>query len=218
MDYKKEIIKNINGLSGSRSPYEVFCDWVCCMALSIENSCHIITKDTWKSREEQYLKTIAPYGADGQIFGEMFAMLALALEEELSDVLGEIYMQSDMGNKSTGQFFTPFHVSCMCAKISLAGEDGRRPIRLNEPSCGGGGMIIAAAKVLKDQGINYQKCLRVIAQDLDWKAVYMCYVQLSLLGIRATVVQGNTLADPYIGKNYPTERIFRTPAEVGVLT
>ena len=65
---------------------------------------------------------------------------------------------------------------------------------MHEPSTGGGGIIIAAAKVLKDRGLNYQKCLKVVAQDLDWKGVYMTYVQLSLLGIEATVIQGDSLS------------------------
>ena len=77
-------------------------------------------------------------------------------------------------------------------------------------------MIIAAAKVLKDRGINYQKCMRVVAQDLDWKAVYMCYVQLSLLGINAVVVQGNTLTDPDWMLR-PPECIFRTPNRMGMM-
>ena len=77
-------------------------------------------------------------------------------------------------------------------------------------------MIIAAAKVMKEAGINPQRALKVVAQDLDWKGVYMTYLQLSLLGIKAKVVQGDTLADPYrIG--YPPERILRTPGEMGVL-
>lgn len=77
-------------------------------------------------------------------------------------------------------------------------------------------MIIAAAKVLKDAGINPQKHLKIVAQDLDWKCVYMCYLQLSLLGLKATVVQGNTLSDPY-RKDYPAERTMKTPGWMGVL-
>ena len=77
-------------------------------------------------------------------------------------------------------------------------------------------MIIAAAKVLKDRGINYQKCMQVVAQDLDWKAVYMCYVQLSLLGINAVVVQGNTLIEPD-WMSRPPECIFRTPNRTGMM-
>ena len=147
-------------------------------------------------------------------------LLVDALEEEMTDVLGEVYMAADLGSKSTGQFFTPFHLSELCAKMTLPhwekeySEHGT--ISLNEPSCGGGGMIIAAAKVMRDAGINPQRALNVVAQDLDWKGVYMTYLQLSLLGIRAKVVQGDTLADPYRA-GYPPERILRTPRDMGVL-
>lgn len=216
MDRKREIIKLINTMSGSRSPYDVFCDWVKLMALSIQNSCQLIQDKTWQMREEEYLKTITPYGKDGQKFVELFGMLVETMEANMSDTLGEIYMESGCGNKNTGQFFTPFHLSEAVAHLSLIGEDSSRTIEMNEPSCGGGGMIIAAAKTLKDRGISYQNVLKVVAQDLDWKAVYMCYVQLSLLGIDAVVVQGNTLSDPD-WRTRPKECIFRTPKNMGML-
>lgn len=218
MDYKREIINRINSLSGSRSPYEVFSDWVKIMALSIQNVSFPFRQDeVWRMREKQYLQTMEPYGKQGKIFSEMFALLTMLLEEEVTDALGEIYMEAGMGSKNTGQFFTPFHVSCACAQLALDGWDGKEKISLNEPSCGGGGMIIAAAKILKDKGINYQHYLKVTAQDLDWKAVYMCYVQLSLLGIDAEVVQGNTLSDPYIPGKMPPECVFYTPKRLGAL-
>lgn len=216
MEYKKEIISKINELSGSRSPYDVFYDWVKCMALAFQNSCTICRDTVWKKREEDYLRTINSYGKEADKIVDMMALLAMALEEEMGDILGEIYMESGCGNKNTGQFFTPFNISCMCSKTLLEQEDGKQKIELNEPSCGGGGMIIAAAKTLKGHGINYQKCMDVVAQDLDWKAVYMCYVQLSLLGISAVVVQGNTLTDPDWRKR-PLDCVFRTPAKMGVL-
>lgn len=74
-------------------------------------------------------------------------------------------------------------------------------------------MIIAAAKVLKEQGIDYQRIMKVTAQDLDWKGVYMTYVQLSLLGISATVIQGDTLAAGAVSK----EQILYTPKKKGML-
>ena len=55
-------------------------------------------------------------------------------------------------------------------------------------------MVIAAAKILQEEGVNYQKVMDVVAQDLDWKGVYMCYVQLSLLGYAAVVQQVDALA------------------------
>ena len=75
-------------------------------------------------------------------------------------------------------------------------------------------MIIAACKVLHEAGFDFQRRLDVVAQDLDWKGVYMTYLQLSLIGCRAVVVQGDTLIEPYT-KRYPRERTLRTPAMMG---
>jgi hypothetical protein len=96
-------------------------------------------------------------------------------------------------------------------------RDGMTELTINEPSCGGGGMIIAACKVLKDNGFNFQKRLRVVAQDLDWKGVYMTYLQLSLIGCNAIVVQGDTLCEPYDLSRTPRDRIMRTPMNMGAL-
>ncbi|MDO4326297.1 MAG: N-6 DNA methylase [bacterium] len=218
MNRKKDIIKSIQEISGSRSPYDVFQDWVKCMALAIQNSCYFFHDNIWKKREDEYLKTIAPYGKDVYKIQDMTCMLVETMEEGLGDILGEIYMESKLGNKSTGQFFTPFSVSYMCAKINLANlKDTNKQISLHEPTCGSGGMILASAKALKDEGINYQRKMSVTAQDLDWKAVYMCYVQCSFYGVRAVVVQGDTLSEPFTEQHYPPERVFYTPAKMGLL-
>lgn len=221
MDAKQKIINKIQSLSGRYSPYNIFSDWIECSALAIQNACTMPHTELWEAREKEYLDIMHRYNEDERFaIRELFFLLVDALEEEMTDVLGEVYMAAGLGSKYTGQFFTPFHLSELCAKMALPhwkkdySEHGT--ISLNEPSCGGGGMIIAAAKVLKDAGINPQKYLKIVAQDLDWKGVYMTYLQLSLLGLRAKVVQGDTLADPYrIG--YPPERILRTPGEMGVL-
>ena len=224
MNRKAEIISTLDALSGKYSKYEVYSDWIRCMALAISNAGTLLRDKTWKDREKAYLDTMARYSEKEQekIF-EMTAYLIDTLEEGPDDVLGDVYMKADMGSKSTGQFFTPFHLSLLNARIGMTQQidDYRsekiREIRINEPACGGGAMIIAAAKILKDEGINYQKAMNVVAQDLDWKGVYMCYVQLSLLGIKAICVQGDTLADPYIQGRTPREHILITPAKRGML-
>lgn len=213
---KDEIVRKINALSGSHSPYEIFRDWIEWSALGIQNSLCLFHDDTWKFREQRYMDIVKKYPRkDIDVFVEMFALLTMELEEEISDVLGWIYMHAEMGSKQTGQFFTPFHLSLLTAEMGIPQDiSEENPLIMSEPSCGGGGMIIATARVLKERGLNYQRCMKVFAQDLDWKGVYMTYVQLSLLGIRAVVVQGDSLAG---AEYYPEERRLRTPAEKGVV-
>ena len=131
-------------------------------------------------------------------FPSMLKELTLALEKGPADILGEVFMEMNLGSKETGQFFTPFHIAELMAEMSFKKADfeDNKICSMNEPAAGAGAIIIALAKVVNKHGFNYQKQLQVIAQDLDYKAVYMCYVQLSLLGIPAKVVQGNTLTDP----------------------
>ena len=217
MDRKKDIIKIINGISGRYPVYEVFADWIRCSALAISNTCQIFHDRIWEEREQEYINTMKKYRPEEQQkIAEMLYLLIETLEHGTEDVLGQIYMNSGMGSRTSGQFFTPWHLSVLSAEVSVPepGPDGL--YRVYEPSCGAGGMIIALACVLQKKGINYQKCMKVVAQDLDWKGVYMCYLQLSLLGIRAVVVQGDTLQEPY-APEYSRDRILYTPGERGLL-
>ena len=220
MDQKKEIVGLIEKMSGKYSPYMIFSDWIKMASISIQNVCCLFHDSIWQQREQMYLDTVSRYTEDEQlIFCRMNALLVEAFEERIGDILGEIYMEAGCGNKNTGQFFTPFHISELTSNLAIqnliTSFDGKM-IKLNEPSSGGGGMIIGTAKALKEAGIDYQRYLQVIAQDLDWNGVYMTYLQLSLLGIDALVVQGDTLMEPY-QKGYPEERVLRTPRHMGVL-
>lgn len=210
----QEIIKSIEGLSGQYSGYEIFSDWIKSTAIAISNSCNVFQDEIYKKREREYIELAKKHGENMNVFAEMTGMLAIALENNMEDVLGKIYMAAGLGSKQTGQFFTPFHVSVATAEVVIPKKVSEKdPYIMYEPSSGGGGMIIAAAKVIKDRGLNYQKCMKVVAQDLDWKGVYMTYVQLSLLGIEATVVQGDSLQQ----KNPTPEQKFYTPRKVGII-
>ncbi len=216
-DYKGKIVKSITSMAGTFSEYEIFTDWVKAMALSIQNSCWIIHDKYWQEREKMYVAIAEKHGSEGIIkFSEMMAWLTEAYEEEISDVLGEVFMSKELGSSTAGQFFTPFHISEMTADIATLSDD-QGYYSINEPSCGSGGMIVAVAKTLQKRGIPYQKKMRVVAQDLDWNAVYMCYVQMSLLGIYGIAVQGSTLTDPYDKRMTERSHILYTPKKMGVL-
>lgn len=208
MDYKKEIIKCINDISGKYSTYEVFADWVKMQALAISQS-------VWhmESREKEYLDIVKKYNADEiKMLSNMNAMLTMAFDEKMDDVLGSIYMSKEMGSNKLGQFFTPYHLCKMMAELQDLEElKEKEYILVNEPSTGAGANIIAFCEHVKKNGYNYQTQLSVIAQDLDYKAVYMSYVQFSLLGIPALVVQGNTLFKPYNFESVINKNVFITP-------
>ena len=56
-----------------------------------------------------------------------------------------------------------------------------------------GGMVIACANSVLQQGYNPQMQIIAVCTDIDEVAARMCYVQLALLGIPAIVNIGNSL-------------------------
>lgn len=181
--------------SGRRRVAEVFRDYCELTALSFRNA---VDRAEWDRNEARYLEVAGRYTRDElNRFAELTAHLAIELDHGFDDVLGGLYMSLDLGNDRLGQFFTPYEVSVLSAKLTaqaVIDELEDRPfISMHEPSCGSGGMIIALAQVLKDAGVNPQHQLHVTAVDLDATAVHMTYVHLALLNIPALVVHGNTL-------------------------
>ena len=53
----------------------------------------------------------------------------------------------------------------------------------------------------------------IVAQDLDWNSVYMTYIQLSLNGLSAVCIQGDSLQNVRV----PKENILETPRRRGAL-
>ena len=188
-DKKNLIINKIQRMAGKYGVYEIFADWVKIMALAFANAV-----DFKEFREKEYIETMKRYSKEEQRdFFEMNAWLTEWADEEMFDMLGYIYMHLEIGSKKAGQFFTPYNICRLMAKMQKFSNE---IVTANEPTCGAGGNIIALAEAMKAQGINYQQSLMAICQDIDVKAVYMAYVQLSLYGIPGVVFQSDTLRDP----------------------
>jgi hypothetical protein len=124
----------------------------------------------------------------------------MALEVEPCDLLGQVFHELELSSAERGQFFTPYHLCEAIARLEVRdGEELREKIRqrgfvtVSEPACGAGAMIIAMASVMQKQGINFQQHMHVTAIDVDSRAVHMAYLQFSLLGIPALIIEGNAL-------------------------
>lgn len=121
-------------------------------------------------------------------------------DKPFQDLLGDVYMRLNLGNKNTGQFFTPYNVAHAMADLSIDVNtitkqiDEHGYITVNEPAAGGGANIIGLAETLKSMGINYQQNMWFVAQELSELTALTCYVQCSILGMAGIVQIGNTLA------------------------
>ena len=203
------IVKMFDELTGSRSIWQVFNDCIEMYAYAIQNQ--FVGEKKYKANECLYKKTAEKYNErEMQTVVEIFGTVVEMLEKNpFRDLLGDLYMQLDMGSDALGQFFTPYHLSRLVAEMafnvdevkSIIAEQGY--ITVNEPTVGGGANIIAFCECLYNHHINYQNQCVIIAQDLSRTTALMCYVVLSLIGCSAVIKIGDTLADPFT--NYYAE-------------
>jgi len=191
--------------------WRVFSDYCELAACSLSNSVSIGA--AWEKREAQYLGIAQGYNKEEMsIFPKLLAITVEALEHEMQDFLGAVFMELELGNHWKGQYFTPYPVSRLMAEITYAGEMDRSVsqrgfITLSDPACGAGCMIIAFAEVMRTKEIDYQRQLHATCVDVDATAAHMAFIQLSLLHIPAIIVVGNSLS-------LETRDTFYTPAHV----
>ena len=193
----KEIVSLIEKMSYKFDTYQLFEDFLEMSAIAISNQVDWVHE---KEREEQYLKIIKRYSKEElDNFPKMLVHLTMALKDGWSDVLGEVFHALGLHNKYRGQFFTPFNVCVMMAKMLFGNIDEQIEkkgyLTMYEPCCGAGAMIIGAAKAIEDSGYDYKNQFFTIATDIDKKCVLMCYLQLALLGIPAVVIHGDSLTN-----------------------
>ena len=62
------------------------------------------------------------YGQYQEPFGRAFVLLLESTQHGLMDVLGETYMQWEIGNARAGQYFTPLDVAAMMVRMEI--DDG----------------------------------------------------------------------------------------------
>ncbi|MBN3776588.1 SAM-dependent DNA methyltransferase [Burkholderia sp. Ac-20345] len=225
--HQAELVKLMKQFGYAHQTNTVFADFVEMAAIALSNS---VDKPQFDSREKRYLDIVGKYKPDEvQLFARMFAELTLSFEHRLgvdddlppgalpspgnlTDVLGETYMMLGIGNDSAGQFFTPYSVSRLMAGITIGGRsdvierDGF--MRMQEPACGAGGMVIATADALLSIGQNYQQTMHATCIDIDARCVHMTYLQLSMMHIPAVIVHGNALTMEVWGMWYTPAHIL----------
>lgn len=205
-----------------RSYYEIVSDFFELSAIAIRNTVDL--RPTIREQyEERYLQTAKHYKPEQlQKFGQALAIfqneIAKAVDGNaaFADWAGEIYMESKTSNSNLGQFFTPYHVSkviALCGLDSLGikaklAADPDNIITLHEPTCGGGGLIVAAIEELHRQKINYAWNVFVDCGDIDARCVHMTYLVLSLLGVPAVVRRGDALLLEYSENWFTPAYIF----------
>lgn len=144
--------------------------------------------------EDEYLTTIAKYKESDlrHEFPKVFSYLVLAMEERVqsssgNDVLGEFY-ELHISHGKNGEFFTPapvcqFMASALALPTKTEETENHKPLRILDPACGSGRMLLAAHKMHhynhEYYGIDINRtCVKMAALNLFlngmWHSEVMC--------------------------------------------
>jgi type I restriction-modification system DNA methylase subunit len=132
------------------------------------------------------------------VYDELITISEDGLEKLDCDFFGEIMGElGTLDKKYSGQCFTPFSVSYMCAKMVLGDlretvENSGR-LTIDEPAAGSGGMILAACRHAEDLGIP-RHSIAFRATELSFNVYLALAVQCNLAGVAAVCINGNTLS------------------------
>ena len=146
--------------------------------------------------ENLYLETMSKYKNHDlrHQFPKLFAQLVVEMDENLTggqgnDILGNYY-ELHFCEKNSGQFFTPNPICEFMAQI-LCGdgnEDRGKPLRVLDPTCGSGRMLISASKNLGPGNEYY-------GIDIDHTCVKMTAINLFFNGrFHSEVMWGDALS------------------------
>lgn len=201
---QKAFVRIFDSICQWNSPWERWNDMVMMFAIEIANVTDTVHRE---AREKTYKAIVAKYKPqEMQGFEELFCELVNNLQQNpYQDFLGQMYMELGFGNSGAGQFFTPYSLCQAMAITQLQTDEIRQRladkgwIAINDPACGAGATLIAAAEILHRDGFDYQRTALFVGQDLDQTVALMCYIQLSLIGCAGYVHIANTLTEPLTG-------------------
>ena len=138
----QSFITLFNSIAKHNHPYTVFSDFVTMSAISMHNAVNKL-----ENLENEYLQIVGKYSKeDVNLFCQLLANFIDLLGIEPRDVLGSLYMELELDDNNTAQFFTPHELSILLAKLNYGDQldNFNKPIvTLSEPACGAGGMIPA---------------------------------------------------------------------------
>lgn len=192
-DARRRFVSVFRDTARNLRRWEVFSDFITLAASELDMARIRTPENIEHSRE-----ICAKYSeSDISNMHELFGLMICALEAKFHDFLGAIFMELELGDDRNGQYFTPYNVQSLLARLLMPDVDEtiRREgfVTVSDPASGAAGMIVAYAEYLLEAGYNPSEQMFGSCIDIDPIAADMAFIQLSLLGIPAEVVTGNAL-------------------------
>ncbi|MDF7675983.1 N-6 DNA methylase [Neisseriaceae bacterium ESL0693] len=202
-EYKKQMVKLLNGFSRKYFVREVFRDFIQMSGIALYNryGCDSDLEELFNQIKRKY--TQDEFKDFSSLLGLVILAIQAAKESEYIDLLGDVFMQLNLGDESKDQYFTPLSIAKILAELTATGEAIKAKIAeqsfvsVLEPTCGSGVNIITFAQKVADLGYDIERNMCVMGADIDLTCVLMCYIQCELYGIPAKILHGNSATNKY---------------------
>ena len=143
---QKEFVRALDQACRRHNRWTVWADFVVMAAVSISNA---VDKSNAKGREETYMSLASKYDQQElECICRMFAETVSGIDENPDqDFLGGMFMALDLGNYHNSQFFTPYNVCKMTAKMTYGQDleekmERRGWVSVNDPACAATASVI----------------------------------------------------------------------------
>ena len=212
--YKEKFTKLFLSIASKYGKMAVWNDFIVMYACFTSS---VLDRRFYEKRQKMYHDIAKRYTKEEtNAMRQMYNLLSWALTEYPDrDFLGEIYAEFCLNDRTGGQVFTPSNVASLMADFNLESisenDDEQDTVVIQDPCCGSGALLIAFVNEALKANINYQTKNDFIAQDRDYIAALMCYIQLSLHGCRAIVKVGDYNTQPFVDEDMNSEDVWLTP-------
>lgn len=199
LELEKTLVEIANITRGRISRTQTFSDFIAYSALTLS----IRTDPVHAEKRHNTLKQLKNTYRDAEWNSFHEGLVALSKEvvknvqrDRFIDLFALTFIKIGAVNKELKQDFTPPDVAKLKANIVFR-QDTALPqegfFTLNDSTCGSGTILLAGVERIAELGFNPSAQLVVLASDYDPRCAQMAYLNLSLYGIPAVVVCGNTI-------------------------
>ena len=199
MDLKKTLLQLSDVTHGRISNAQTFSDFLAYAALRLSTRTDPVH---YKERAEQLQRLGSNYKEpELQEFLSALTVICETVKHNVdvgdwADLFADAYMDVRARNENLKQDFTPKGVAALMSRLAFLDncslpENGY--FTLSDHACGSGTLLLNSAEHLNLLGFNPSSQLAIQAVDLDIRCVHMAYLNLSLYGIPAVVIRGNTI-------------------------
>ena len=212
--HERDIIKTLEKIDPSRTMPEKWRDFLTLASCAHKNAALPQHSEQWRANETKYMDVVERYKAKNRReditgYAEALGSLTLAVARTGDDTLGRLHMEI-APNTNLGQFYTPYSVAQLMAKMSMGSlkeeqleklDNGSGYLDMSDPACGAGVMALATIDEFENQGVDPRKHLRAYLTDVDERACDMAFLNMALRGIPAVITHGNTISGEVFGRS-----------------